>query len=187
MGVHEEVLRGGVGARGDEQLGLMRLAGLRLGRIRVERVEHQHGTRLVILAEAGVVREGGVRAEHVIAVVVAHLGTACRNHQTLAGERLAQCGESRRRELRGFERLDLRFAGVPTGLHEINEGAGIGTQRTVVHTVAHRLIRAGGVRLLAGLVFLVLLGDDFAHRVTLLRTVRKPVPFENRLTIPSLY
>ena len=177
MGVHEEVLRGGVGARGDEQLGLMRLAGLRLGRIRVERVEHQHGTRLVILAEAGVVREGGVRAEHVIAVVVAHLGTACRNHQTLAWERLAQCGESRRRELRGFERLDLRFAGVPTGLHEINEGAGIGAQRTVVHTVAHRLIR----------VFLVLLGDDFAHRVTLLRTVRKHVSFENRLTIPSLY
>ncbi len=187
MGVHEEVLCGGVGARGDEQFGLMRLAGLRLGRIRVERVQHQHGTGLVILAETGVVGEGGVRAEHVIAVVVAHLRLPAGITRRSPGNALPSAASRAGVNFGGLQRLDLRFAGVPTGLHEINEGAGIGAQRTVVHTVAHRLIRAGGVRLLAGLVFLVLLGDDFAHRVTLLRTVRKHVSFENRLTIPSLY
>ena len=163
MRVHEEVGGGIVGTRSHEQFRHMRLAGLRLGRIRVDGIEHQHGARLVVGSQTRVIRERAVRAEHVIAVVVAHLRLAGRNHQTLAGEGLAERRAAGRGELGGFQRLDIRVLIGPAGLHELAERVGIRAQRTVVHTIAHGLIvaRRGGT--LLRLVFLVLLGDHFTH------------------------
>ena len=90
MGVHEKVLRVMVGTRSHEQFRNMRLAGLRLRRIRIDGIQHQHRAGLEILTQTGVVGERRIRTERVIAIVVAHLRLSGRNHDTLARERLAQ-------------------------------------------------------------------------------------------------
>ena len=163
MRVHEEVGGGIIGARGDEQFRHMGLTGLRLRRIRVDGVEHEHGTGLVIGAETRVVRECAVRAEHVIAIIVAHLRLTGGNHQTFALERLAQRRATGRSELGGFQRFDIRILIGPTGLHELAERVGIRAQRTVVHAIAHGLVVARRGGLLRRLIFPVLIGDHFTH------------------------
>ena len=86
---HEEVLGGVICARSHEQFRRMGLTGSGFGGVRVDRVQHQHGTGFVVGAQARVIGEGGVRAEGVIAIIVAYLRLAGRNDQTLAGECLA--------------------------------------------------------------------------------------------------
>ena len=163
MRVHEEIGGGIVGARCHEQFRHMGRSGLRLGRIRVDGVEHQHGARLIVGSKTRVIRERAVRAEHEVAVVVAHLRLAGRNHQALAGEGLAERRTAGGGELGGFQRLDIRILVGPAGLHELAERVGIRAQRPIVHTVGHGLIvaRRGGT--LLRLVFLVLFGDHFTH------------------------
>ena len=153
--VLEEILRVVVGTRGDEQHRRVRA-------VRV-RVEHEHRSRLVVLPKAGVIRECGIRAERIVAVVVAHLRLAGGDHEALAGERLAQRLQARGGELRGCQTLDRGFVVVPAAAHELHECVGARAQRAVVHAVAHRLVVSGGRRLFARLVCLVLFGDHFAH------------------------
>ena len=155
MRVLEEVLRVVVGARGHEQHWRVRA-------VRV-RVEHEHGARLVVLPKAGVIRECGIRAERIVAVVVAHLRLAGGDHETLARERLAQRLQARGGEARGLQARGLRFVVVPTAAHEVHERIGTRAQRAVVHAVTHRLLVPGGRRLFARLVFLVLFGDHVVH------------------------
>ena len=166
MGVHEKVLRVMVGTRSHEQFRNMRLAGLRLRRIRIDGIQHQHRAGLEILTQTGVVGERRIRTERVIAIVVAHLRLAGRNHDTLARERLAQRLQTRRRVLGGLQRLDLRLVVIPTGGHELLERLGTRTQRTIVHTIAHGLIRSRSGLPLHLLVFLVLVSNDFAHHIS---------------------
>jgi len=71
---HEEVLGGVICARSHEQFRRMGLTGSGFGGVR---------------AQARVIGEGGIRAEGVIAIIVAYLRLAGRNDQTLAGECLA--------------------------------------------------------------------------------------------------
>ena len=169
--VLEEVLCVVVCTRGHEQHRRMRAV--------LVRVEHEHRARLVVLAETGVIGERGIRAERVVAVIVAHLRLACRNHQTFAGERLAQHLESCRNVGGGFKAFDLGLVVVPTAAHEVHERIGTRAQRTVVHTVVHWLIVAGCRRLLTRLVFLVLLGDYFAHCCSFLHCLGMRYPLPN--------
>ena len=166
MGVHEKVLRVMVGTRSHEQFRNMRLAGLRLRRIRIDGIQNQHRAGLEILTQTGVVGERRIRTERVIAIVVAHLRLSGRNHDTLARERLAQRLQTRRRVLGGLQRLDLRLVVIPTGGHELLERLGTRTQRTIVHTIAHGLIRSRSGLPLHLLVFLVLVSNDFAHHIS---------------------
>ena len=64
----------------------MGLAFFGLRAVRIHGVEDQHGPGFVILAQAGVIGEGAVRAEGVIAVIVADFGLAGGDDQALAGE-----------------------------------------------------------------------------------------------------
>ena len=160
VGGHEEVLGGVVGARCHEQFRSVRLAGGGFGGVGVDRVQDQHGAGLVIGTQTGVV------GERVIAIIVAHLRLAGRNDQTLAREGLAQRLKAGWRELGGFERLDLRIIVGPAGLHKLLECSRLREQRAVVHTVAHRLIRAGGAGLLHGFILLVFSGNDFVHHIS---------------------
>ena len=155
MRVLEEVLRVMVRTRRHEQHRRVRAV--------IVRVEHEHGTRLVILAETGVIGERGVRAERIVAVVVAHLQLPRRNHEPLARERLAERLQSRGNVVRRLETLHLGLVVAPATAHELDERVGTRAQRTVVHAVVHWLIVAGCRRLLTRLVFLVLLGDHFTH------------------------
>ena len=163
VGGHEEVLGGIVGARRHEQFRGVGLAGRGFGGVGVDRVQDQHGTSFIIGTQAGVVGERGIRAEHVIAIIVAHLRLAGRNDQTFAREGLAQRLKTGGNELGGFERLDLRIVVGPAGLHELLECGRLRAQRAVVHAVAHRLVRARRRSALFGLIFLVLGGDHFTH------------------------
>ena len=154
-----------VGARRHEQLGRMRFAGLGLLGIRVHRVEHQHGARLIVLAQTRVIGEGGVRTEGVIAVVGAHLRRAGRNHNALARELRAQRVDAGLDVPAGLQRLDLGLLIIPARGHELLERLAGRPQRAVVHTIGVRLLRARRGRRLTGLVFLVLVGHDFAHMI----------------------
>ena len=130
VGGHEEVLGGVVGARRHEQFRSVRLAGGGFGGVGVDRVQDQHGAGLVIGTQTGVVGERGVRAEHVIAIIVAHLRLAGRNDQTFAREGLAQRLKAGWRELGGFERINLRIIVGPAGLHELLECGRLRAQRS---------------------------------------------------------
>ena len=152
-----------VGARRHEQFGRMRPAGLGLLGIRVHRVEHQHGARLVVLAQAGVIGEGGVRTEGVIAVVGAHFRRTGRNHDALARELRAQRVDAGLDVLAGLQRLDLGLLIIPARGHEMPERLAGRPQRAVVHTVGVRLRVSRRGRRLTRLVLLVLVGHDFAH------------------------
>ena len=55
-------------------------------------LKNQHGVRLVVDAQTGLVSEGRVRTEAVIAVVRTDLQRACGQNQTLAGESLGNLG-----------------------------------------------------------------------------------------------
>ena len=131
-----------VGTRSHEQFRNMRLAGLRLRRIRIDGIQHQHRAGLEILTQTGVVGKRRIRTEHVIAIVVAHLRLSGRNHDTLARERLAQALQTRRRVLGGLQRLDLRLVVIPTGGHELLERLGTPDAANDCSPIAHGLIRS---------------------------------------------
>ena len=69
----------------------------------VGRLEHQHGVRLPIGAQAGQVGERRMRPEAVVGVVGADLEPAGRDHQPLAGEHGADAVPPGDRRLRGRE------------------------------------------------------------------------------------
>ena len=121
MGVTVVISRAVIGTRGDEQFRRMGFAGLRLRAVRIERVEHEHGTRLVIAAQAGVIRERGIRAERVIAIIVAYLRLTRGNDNALTREPLAQRLKTLADVLARFQRLDRRLGVVPAGGHELAE------------------------------------------------------------------
>ena len=124
VGIHEEVLRVMVRARSHEQFRLMRPAGLCIRGIRIDRVQHQHRAGLIVLAKTGVIREGGVRTERVVAIVVAYLRLTGRDYEAFARERPAQRLKTCRRVLGGFQRFDGRLIVIPTGGHELLERVG---------------------------------------------------------------
>jgi hypothetical protein len=68
-------------------------------------LEHQHGVRLAVAAQAGEVGERAVRAEDVVGVVAAHLQPARGDDEPVAGERLADRGPALRGIRRGGGRL----------------------------------------------------------------------------------
>ena len=77
----------------------------------LERLEHQHGVRLAVAAQAGQVGERAVRAEDVVRVVAAHLQATGGHDEPLAREGLADP----RAALRGIPRSigARRRAGAP--------------------------------------------------------------------------
>ena len=177
MGVAVVISRAVIGTRGDKQFRRMGFAGLRLRAVRIERVEHEHGTRLIIAAQAGIVRERGIRAEGVIAIIVAHFRLTRGNDNALAREPLAQLLETLADVLARFQRLDRRLGVVPAGGHELAERLAVRAQRTVVHPVSHRLVRPRRVLTFFGLVCLVCFGDHRIHDSSRL------VPFPARTVV----
>ena len=155
-----------VRTRSHKQFRHMRLAGRSLRRIRINRIQHQHGTGLIILTQTGVIRKRRIRTERIIAVVVAHLRLTGRNHNALSGKSLTQRVKTSLNVMGRLQRFNNRLIIIPTGGHELLERLGTRAQRTIVHTVAHRLIRAGSAGLLHGFILLVFIGNDFVHHIS---------------------
>ena len=166
MGIHEKVLRVMVRTRSHKQFRHMRLAGRSLRRIRINRIQHQHCTGLVVFTQTGVIRKRRIRTERIVAVIVAHLRLTGRNHNTLSGKSLTQRVKTSLNVMGRFQRFNSRLIIIPTGGHELLERLGTRAQRTIVHTVAHRLIGARGAGLLHGFILLVFIGNDFVHHIS---------------------
>ena len=166
MGIHEKVLRVVVRTRSHKQFRHMRLAGRSLRRIRINRIQHQHCTGLVVFTQTGVIRKRRIRTERIVAVIVAHLRLTGRNHNTLSGKSLAQRVKTSLNVMGRLQRFNNRLIIIPTGGHELLERLGTRAQRTIVHTVTHRLIGAGGAGLLHGFILLVFSGNDFVHHIS---------------------
>ena len=88
-GVGEELVAVAVGERAEVEHGLV--PGCRAV-VAHDRLEHEHGVRLAVGAEAGEPGERRVRAEHVVGVVAAHLEAAGRDDQPLLRVRGAEHG-----------------------------------------------------------------------------------------------
>ena len=104
------------------------------------RLEHQDGVGLLLAAQARQVREGGVRAETVVAVVGADLVGACGHDEALAREGGAGLERAVVQEV-GDALACRQFGGArpPSGANEIAECGGLGLAGAVFAAIGHGL------------------------------------------------
>ena len=104
------------------------------------RLQHQDGVRLLLAAQARQVREGGMRAETIVAVVGADLVGARGHNQALAREGSAGLEGAVVQEVGDALALG-QFGGTrpPTGADEIAEGRGLGLTGAVFAAIGHGL------------------------------------------------
>ena len=104
------------------------------------RLQHQDGVRLLLAAQARQVREGGVRAETVVAVVGADLVGARGHDEALAREGGAGLEGAVGHEVGDALALgQFGGAGPPSGADEIAEGGGLGLTGAVFAAIGHGL------------------------------------------------
>ena len=102
------------------------------------RLQHQDGVRFLLRAQARQVREGGVRAETVVAVVGADLVGARGHDEALTREGGAGLEGTRVQEVGDALALgQFRGTRAPTGADEFAEGGGLGLTGAALASLGH--------------------------------------------------